>query len=88
MLGDQGLNELQVVVERRGYGARAWVWRLSTGLGDVARSATAFVSAEDAYLAGRGELLARRVSETRPVRRFKEMAFADDRESFGGLLDT
>lgn len=57
MQGDQGLNELQVIVERRGYGARAWAWRLSTGVQNLATSLEGFVCAEDAYTAGRVHLL-------------------------------
>ena len=57
MQGDQGLNDLQVIVERRGYGARAWAWRLAAGTVSLATSPEGFVCAEDAYAAGRVQLL-------------------------------
>ena len=66
MQKDAGLNELQVVVERRGYGAQAWAWRLSTGMIDMATSTVGFVCAEDAYAAGRLQLLAMR-GDTPPL---------------------
>lgn len=57
MRGDKGLDELQVVVERRGYGTQAWAWRLTTGLMNLTTSREGFVCAEDAYTAGRAQLL-------------------------------
>ncbi|MFC0389586.1 hypothetical protein [Muricoccus vinaceus] len=56
-LGDQGLAQVQVLVERSGSGAEPWRWRLASGHQSIAASTRGFVSAENAHAAAKAKLL-------------------------------
>ena len=80
--GIQVHDEINVIVERRGYGANVWRWRLSNGSQDLARSNSGFRCAEDAYCEGRTNLLTLRASEERLGQRLRRVAFAEAAERF------
>lgn len=78
----QAIDEPTIVIERKGYGADAWKWRLSNGLIDLAASVRGFLCAEDAYTEGKAALLQMRAENVRVVRRTTVLAFDEDFESF------
>ena len=75
-------DEISVVVERKGYGARVWRWRLTNGAVNVAESDRAFRCAEEAYHEGKTNLLTLQANDARLGRRRVELAFIEDVESF------
>jgi len=75
-------DEISVVVERKGYGANVWRWRLSNGAVNLAASDRAFRCAEEAYHDGKTNLLTLRASDAHLSRRRVELAFIEDVESF------
>ncbi|MFC0384347.1 hypothetical protein [Muricoccus vinaceus] len=75
-------DEVSVVVERKGYGARVWRWRLTNGTINVAVSDRAFRCAEEAYHEGKTNLLTLQANDARLGRRRVEPAFIEEAESF------
>ena len=55
--GDQGLDEIRIVVERGGFGQNKWRWRLANDGGLAIGLGSGFKSAEDAYRAGHQRML-------------------------------
>lgn len=62
-IGDRGLDEVRIVVERGGRGASKWQWRLANEGGLSIGFGTGFASAEDAYEAARQRELDLRASK-------------------------
>lgn len=60
MRGDVGPEEVRLFVERAGYGANKWRWRLTDDSGVTVSVGSGFNSAEDAYAAARKQALALR----------------------------
>lgn len=61
--GDQGLDEIRIVVERGGFGQNKWRWRLANDGGLAIGLGSGFKSAEDAYRAAHQKMLDLRVSK-------------------------
>ena len=57
------LDELTIIVERKGYGSEAWRWRLSNGMRDNEASVRGYSSAEEAYVTGKAHLLLKRSNQ-------------------------
>lgn len=55
--GDQGIDEVRIVVERGGFGPHKWRWRLAREGGLSVGVGSGFKSAEDAYQAARERVL-------------------------------
>lgn len=61
--GDQGLDEIRIVVERGGFGQNKWRWRLASDGGLAIGLGSGFKSAEDAYRAAHQRMLDLRVGK-------------------------
>lgn len=71
--GDQGIDEVRIVVERGGFGPHKWRWRLAREGGLSLGVGSGFKSAEDAYQAARERALDLRViSETGGITSFAQ----------------
>ncbi len=75
MRGDSGFEEVRLFVERAGYGANKWRWRLADDSGVTVSVGSGFNSAEDAYVAARRQALALR--SARIERQIEKAARAD-----------
>ena len=58
----EDLDEVRIVVERGGFGARKWRWRLAKDCGLSVGMGRGFSSAEDAYEAAQQSAFALRAS--------------------------
>lgn len=83
MRGDVGPEEVRLFIERAGYGANKWRWRLADDSGVTVSVGSGFNSAEDAYAAAREHALALRSARIKRQIEMTARAEALEKNSIG-----